>query len=147
MTTPKHILVAEDEPTDVFLLRLAFTKAEIPVTLHFVRDGEDAVNYLKGEARYADRGMHPLPDLLLLDLKMPRLNGFDVLGWLRQQPGLKRLPVAILSSSRLAQDANRAYELGANSYLVKPCDLEKMFETVKRVREYWLELNQNPPGL
>src|SRR5262249_444814 len=131
MSNLKHVLVAEDESTDAFLLRLAFAKGRIPATLHFVVNGEEAIAYLKGETRYADRTTHPLPDLMLLDLKMPRVNGFDVLRWLRQQPGLKRLPVAVLSSSGLTEDLNLAYELGANCYLVKPCDLDKMLETVK----------------
>ena len=92
--------------------------------MHFVRDGQEAINYLEGEAAYEDREQYPLPDLMLLDLKMPRLNGFDVLSWLRQQPGLKRLLVTVLTSSDHPNDINRAYDLGVNSYLVKKCQQE-----------------------
>src|SRR5215510_2270454 len=126
MIINKKVLVADDEPTDVFLLQRAFAKARVTISLHVVRDGWTAIAYLKGEAPYSDRNAHPLPDLMLLDLKMPGLNGFEVLTWLRKQPGLKRLPVIVLTSSNLASDINRAYEMGANSYLVKPHEPAEM---------------------
>src|SRR5947208_1757705 len=140
----KKVLVAEDDPGDVFLLQRAFTIAEIPTTLHFVRDGQEAIDYLDGKKRYADRQAFPLPDLMLLDLKMPKLNGFDVLNWVRQQPGLKRLLITVLTSSDQPQDINRAYDLGANSYLLKPHGSTELAELVKRVEKYWLESNQRP---
>ena|SRR6267378_3473536 len=143
----KRVLIAEDDPTDVFLLQRAFAAAGIPATLHFVRDGQEAIDYLEGGATYADREAHPLPDLLLLDLKMPKLNGFDVLAWLRQQPGLKRLLVTVLTSSDQPTDINRAYDLGANSYLLKPHSSQELSELVKRVQKYWLEINQVPVAL
>src|SRR4051812_49319470 len=114
------ILVAEDETADAFFLKRAFAKAGVPTTLQFVRDGQEAIEYLAGEGEFANRLVHPLPHLLLLDLKMPRMDGFQVVGWVRQQPLLKRLPVIIFSSSDQEHDINRAYDLGANSYLVKP---------------------------
>jgi len=141
------VLVAEDDPGDVFLLERAFASAGVPASLHFVRDGQEAIDYLGGEAAYSDRTQHPLPDLLLLDLKMPRLNGFDVLEWLRQQPGLKRLPVTVLTSSDQPQDVNRAYDLGANSYLLKPHSSHDLSDLVKRVQKYWLEVNLHPNAL
>src|SRR5215213_4835322 len=95
----KRVLIAEDDPSDVFFLKRAFGLAGVPAVLTFVRDGQEALHYLDGESRYADRKAFPLPDLMLLDLKMPRLDGFDVLNWLRQQPGLKRLLVTVLTSS------------------------------------------------
>src|SRR5882724_10527721 len=110
------ILVAEDLPEDAEILRLAFLSAGVNVPLHFVKDGVEAIEYLKGEQHFGDRSKHPLPTLLLLDLKMPRLDGFDVLDWLRLQPGLRRLLVVVLTSSDMPDDVNRAYELGANSY-------------------------------
>jgi len=140
----KRVLIAEDDPTDIFLLQRAFAVAEVPAILHVVRDGQEAIDYLEGEASYADRQAHPLPDLLLLDLKMPKLNGFDVLSWLKRQPGLKRLLVTVLTSSDQPQDINRAYDLGANSYLLKPHGSQELSDLVKRVQKYWLEVNQVP---
>ena len=143
----KKVLIAEDDPSDIFLLRRAFSVAGVPAALHFVRDGQEAIDYLGGESDYSDRESHPLPDLLLLDLKMPRMNGFDVLAWLRQQPGLKRLPVTVLTSSDQPQDVNRAYDLGANSYLLKPHNSQELSDLVKRVQNYWLEINLRPDAL
>src|SRR5438067_621849 len=136
-----RVLIAEDDPIDVFLLERAFATAAVPASLRFVRDGQEAIDYLEGKDRYADRQANPLPDLMLLDLKMPRLNGFDVLGWVRKQPGLKRLLVTILTSSDQSTDINRAYDLGANSYLLKPHRSDQLTELVQRVERYWLDLN------
>lgn len=143
----KRVLIAEDDASDVFLLKRAFTMAQIPANLHFVRDGQEAIDYLDGEAAYNDRAAHPLPDLLLLDLKMPKLNGFDVLTWLRRQPGLKRLLVTVLTSSDQPNDINRAYDLGANSYLLKPHNSSELSELVAQVKRYWFDLNQLPVSL
>jgi len=140
----KIILVAEDDPTDAFFLQRAFGKTGVSIGLEFVRDGQEAIDYLRGEPPYADRKTHPLPQLLLLDLKMPRLNGFEVLDWLRNQPQLKRLLVIVFSSSAELGDIDRAYDLGANSYLVKPHASEQLMELVHRVEKYWLESNQGP---
>jgi CheY-like chemotaxis protein len=143
----KRVLIAEDDPSDVFLLKRAFTLANIPATLHFVRDGQEAIDYLGGDDPYKDRAVYPLPDLMLLDLKMPRLNGFDVLTWLRRQPGLKRLLVTVLTSSDQPDDINRAYDLGANSYLLKPHNSTHLSELVAQVKRYWLDLNRCPVAL
>jgi len=143
----KRVLIAEDDPSDAFLLKRAFTLANIPATLHFVRDGQEAIDYLQGDDRYKDRAVYPLPDLMLLDLKMPRLNGFDVLSWLRRQPGLKRLLVTVLTSSDQPDDINRAYDLGAISYLLKPHNSSHLSELVAQVKRYWLDLNQCPVAL
>src|ERR1043166_8521303 len=143
----KRVLIAEDDPSDIFLLQRAFAAAQVPASLHFVRDGQEAIDYLEGEASFADRTTYPLPDLMLLDLKMPRLNGFDVLNWLRQKPGLKRLLVTVLTSSDQPTDINRAYDLGANSYLVKPHIMNELAELVIRVSKYWLEANRHPVSL
>jgi CheY-like chemotaxis protein len=147
MTTTKKVLVAEDQPMDVYLLKRAFFTVRVPTTLHFVVDGQEAIDYLSGANEYADRTVHPLPDLMLLDIKMPRLDGFQVLAWLRKQPSLKRLPVIMFSSSDLARDVDRAYELGANSFLVKPRNLDFMSDLVRLLEEYWLDLNRGPVTL
>ena len=114
------ILLAEDDPNDVFFMKRAFEKAQLPNPLVVVSDGEETIRYLKGEGVYADRARYPLPGLLLLDLRMPRRGGFEVLDWLRRQPGLKRLMTVVLTSSAESPDINHAYDLGANSYLLKP---------------------------
>ena len=138
------ILVAEDDTTDAFLLKRTFAKVEVPARLHFVRDGQEAIDYLSGQGSFADRQRHPIPNLFLSDLKMPRLDGFQVLDWLRRQPGLKRMPVVILSSSNEPRDVNRAYDLGVNSYLIKPHSVERLTDLVHRLHLYWLETNSNP---
>ena len=138
------ILLAEDDPNDILLVQRAFEKSNITTPLHIVRDGEEAVAYLSGERDFANRERHPLPVLLLMDLKMPRKSGLEVLEWLRQQPGLRRLPVVVLTSSNQSPDINRAYDLGANSYLVKPAGFDSLLELVKSLNVYWLILNEKP---
>ena len=101
--------------------------------------------YLNGDLQYGDRERYPLPVLLLMDLKMPRKSGLEVLEWLRQQTGgLRRLPVVVLTSSNQSLDINRAYDLGANSYLVKPAGFDSLLELVKNLDMYWLILNEKP---
>lgn len=138
------ILLAEDDKNDVLLIERSFSKARIINPVVCVENGEQAVAYLKGEGAYADRRQHPLPLLLLLDLKLPRLSGHEVLKWLRQEPLLKRLPVVVLTSSRQPEDINRAYELGANSYLVKPVVFEEFATLMRQLQMYWLMLSEHP---
>jgi CheY-like chemotaxis protein len=138
------ILLAEDDPNDVLLIRRAFQRTQVANPLQVVRDGEEAVGYLSGQGPFADRERHPLPVLMLMDLKMPRKSGLEVLEWVRQQPGLKRLPITVLTSSNQGPDVNRAYELGANSYLVKPAGFDSLLELVKNLDMYWLILNEKP---
>jgi CheY-like chemotaxis protein len=136
--------MAEDDENDVFFVERAFKQAQIANPLHRVQDGEEAMAYLRGDGQYADRDKFPIPYLLLLDLKMPRKNGFEVLAWLKQQPGLKRLPVVVLTSSKEDPDVNRAYELGANTYLVKPVKFEGLVDMMKTLNLYWLILAEKP---
>jgi CheY-like chemotaxis protein len=136
--------MVEDDENDVYFIQRAFKRAEISNPLHYVRDGEEAINYLSGEPPYDDREKHPLPHLMLLDLKMPRKNGFDVLEWVREQPGLKRLPIVVLTSSREDSDVKRAYDLGANTYLAKPLQLEDLVQMVKALNLYWLNMAERP---
>ena len=110
--------------------------------MRFVTDGQEAVDYLAGIGKFEDRKANPLPRLLLLDLKMPLLDGFDVLRWMRKQPVLYRLPVAVLTSSNLDNDVDRAYDLGANSYIVKPGSLMGYAGLVQTLHKYWAELNR-----
>jgi len=138
------ILLAEDSEDDVFLMERAFKKAKLTNPLRIVSDGEQALAYLKGEGEYADRNKYPFPGLLLLDIKMPRMNGLEVLSAIRQDPQLKRLVVIFLTASNLEQDVNKAFDLQANSYLVKPSDTDAMVETLEKVEGYWLRINQYP---
>lgn len=138
------ILLAEDDANDVLLIKRAFSRSRIVNPIACVGNGEETVAYLKGEGPYADRGQHPLPLLLLLDLKLPRLSGHEVLQWLRGQRLLKRLPVVVLTSSRESADINRAYELGANSYLVKPVASEEFSALMRHLQMYWLMLSEHP---
>jgi CheY-like chemotaxis protein len=138
------ILLVEDDANDVLLIRRAFAKADIQNLVHTVEDGDAAVAYLAGEGTYADRDDHPLPAVVLLDLKLPRRSGLEVLEWVRTVPGLRRLPIVVLTSSRESTDVNRAYDLGANSYLVKPVGFDALSDLVRILRGYWLEWNEKP---
>jgi CheY-like chemotaxis protein len=136
--------LAEDNSTDALMVQRAFKKANLHNTVQVVEDGDKAVAYLAGDGFFADRERYPVPVLLLLDLKLPRRSGLEVLEWLRQQPVLKRLPVVVLTSSQDRFDINRAYDLGANSYLVKPVAFDPLLEMVKTLGLYWVLLNEKP---
>jgi CheY-like chemotaxis protein len=138
------ILLVEDNPTDVMLIRRAVAKANIGNPLHIVGDGDLAVDYLSGHGEYADRTQFPLPGVVLLDLKLPRRSGLEVLQWRREQDALRRIPVVVLTSSNQSQDVNRAYDLGVNSYLVKPVEFEELREMLGQVNVYWIDLNVKP---
>src|SRR5437867_9310358 len=141
MLDGQFILLADDDPNDVLLIQRAFQKAGLPHILKVVSDGSDAIDYLSGRGEYSDREKFPLPFLVLLDLKMPGTDGFEVLQWVRSDHDAKRLLVVVLSSSDLQEDVDRAYELGANSYLVKPVVFDEMVHWVKRFEAYWSEIN------
>ncbi len=146
MLTNQFILLAEDDPNDVLLIQRAFQKAGLKDSLKTVRDGEQAINYLAGREGFSNRSRFPLPFLLLLDLKMPGTDGFEVLQWVRSEPEFKRLLVVVLTSSNLQADVDRAYELGANSYLVKPVEFAEMVNMIQRFEAYWSEINRMPTG-
>lgn len=143
---PEHavILLAEDEEDYVVLIRHAFSKANIPNPLYVVSNGEEAISYLQGEAKFANRDEYPLPDLFLLDLKMPRVNGFEVLRWVRQQPGLSKLRILVLTSSDEIRDVNEAYQLGANSFLVKPSEFQDLAWLSRLIQDFWLKASEAP---
>jgi CheY-like chemotaxis protein len=138
------ILLVEDNPDDVLLIKRAFKKAGLAHSLQIASHGEAAVDYLAGAGPYADRDKHPFPVLMLLDLQLPRRSGHEVLAWLREQEGLRRLPVVVLTSSREPNDINRAYDLGANSYLVKPVSFDTLLDMVQVLERYWLALAERP---
>ncbi len=132
------ILLVEDDENDVLLLQRAFKRANLPYPLQVVRTGNEAIQYLAGEGRHADRRKYPLPFLVLLDLRMPGRDGFEVLRWLRATPGLEQILAVVLTSSEADPDVIKAYELGANSYLVKPGgDEAQLEELLKLIERYW----------
>ena len=145
--SPVVILYVEDEESDVVLLQHVLTKAGIQNPLQTVKDGKAAKDYLAGKEPFADRTAHPLPDLVLLDLNLPYWSGFEVLEWLRQQPQLRRLPVVVFTSSSRPDDIARAYDAGANGYLVKPNALADLTNLVLALHEFWLRHNQFPKAL
>ena len=138
------VLHVEDDPNDVLLFQHACQKAGVALNLRVVADGAEAIAYLRGTDGFADRQQHPLPRLVLLDLKMPRVNGFEVLAWIRKEKSFRSLPVVVLSSSNHAVDVQRAYDVGANSYLVKPVDFNSLVALAGNVHQYWLTLNEWP---
>jgi len=144
MNSKQVILHVEDDPNDVLLVGLAFRKPGVGISLQVVNDGEQAVQYLSGQGAYADRHAFPIPALVLLDVKLPRRSGLEVLSWVRGCEQLRRLPIVMLTSSNQSADVNRAYDLMANSYLVKPSALEDLVELIKKITGYWLELNVTP---
>jgi len=134
------ILVVDDSKDYVFLLCRAFKRAGLQHSLIHVSDGEEAVDYLTGENRFSDRARYPLPNLMLLDVKMPRLNGFDVLHWLVTRTDLKKLRVIMFSSSFEREDVEKAKVLGATDYLTKPTGSEGFDQVVQTIASKWLSL-------
>lgn len=130
------ILIAEDDENDVFLIKRAFSQAQFDNPLQVVQNGEEAIAYLKGDPPFQDREKYPTPALLLLDLKMPRKDGFDVLTWVRDHPEFNSLSIVVLTSSQESRDVNRAYALGASSYLVKPANFISLVDMMNRLKEY-----------
>jgi CheY-like chemotaxis protein len=141
-------LLLEDSEDDALLVQRAFQKGNILNPLITLRNGEEGMAYLLGLGAYHDRQQFPLPALILLDLKLPGMNGFDFLRWLRQHPGLEKIRVVVLSSSERVRDIDLAYKLGANSYLIKPLDFERFVEISMALNGYWLWVDQLPedPG-
>ncbi len=146
MEKPATILLVEDNRMDVELTLDAFKEARLENKILFVTNGQDALDYLFRRGNYADRNTYPMPDLILLDLKLPRVDGFEVLRQIKSTEILKRLPVIILTSSKDEGDRALSYDIGANSYLVKPVSFEGFLGVVKQIEGYWLSLNIAPPG-
>lgn len=144
MQEQAFILLVEDRDDDVLLLKRSFQKAGLTNPMQLVRNGEEALNYLSGIGKYSNRAEFPLPDLMLLDLKMPRLDGFEVLRWIRTHKDLAGMRVVVLSSSESIRDVNLAYALGANSFLVKPSDFNEFVELSGFINDYWFVLSRAP---
>ena len=130
----------EDEESDRLILELGFQKARLTHPVVIVRDGQEAVDYLSGARQFVDRSAHPLPGLLILDLKMTRMNGFDVLLWLATQPQFKALPEVVLSSSSDDSDMKKARQLGAREYFVKPHNLDDLVRIVHQMQTHWWDV-------
>ena len=146
MQTLKTILQVEDDLNDVYLVSRSLRKAEIACHLHVATDGMQAINYLQGVGGYADRNKHPMPDLILLDLKLPRMMGLEVLEWIRKQLG-NRIVVIVLTSSALESDIAKAYALGTNAFLIKPTDISVLQSMLKTACGFWLTHNTPPPEI
>jgi len=138
------VLHIDDDPNDTALVQAAARKAGVRFDLHNVEDGEQAIAYLSGLGIYDERTRYPLPSLILLDLKMPRATGFEVLKWIRKHPELGKIPVIILSGSELQDDIQHGYMVGANSYLVKPLGFESLVGLIKNINAIWLTIPKRP---
>ena len=145
MSDQALFLLVEDNDDHVVLIRRAFTKSKVINPLQVVRTGEDAIAYLEGTGGFSNRAEFPLPALILLDLKLTGMDGFDVLRWIRQQPTLRAIRVVVLTSSNAIGDVNLAYQLGANSFLVKPTDFSRYLEIAQLLKAWWLDYNQFAP--
>lgn len=145
ITHPARILLVEDNRLDVELTLDAFRNARVANVIHVCTGGQEALDYLFGRGEFADRSRNPLPDIVLLDLKMPGVDGFEVLRQAKAAPEIRRIPIVVLTSS--AEDGDRvlSYESGANSYLVKPVSFDGFLEVVGKIEDYWLVLNVGPP--
>jgi two-component system response regulator len=143
--TRKTILLVEDDRDDEELTLRALRRSNIRNEVIVARDGAEALEILFGDGKFMDREMDLLPAVVLLDLKLPKINGIEILRRIRQDPRTRRLPVVVLTSSRHERDRDEVYELGANSYICKPVDFEKFTEAIGHLGMYWVLLNELPP--
>ncbi len=139
------ILLVEDDQNDVLLTKLAFEQAGIENPLHVVGDGREALDYFEGTGEYADRQKYPLPYLVLLDLKLPRAQGLEVLSWVRARSEFDSTIVIVLTASNSAEDLAAAYRLGANAYVDKPSGMEQLCRLAQAIRDFWLVHNRVAP--
>jgi CheY-like chemotaxis protein len=140
--------MADDSPEDIFFVQRALEKTRLSYVFNSVPDGSEAIAYLKGEGQYADRRKFVFPNVLLCDLKMPLLSGFDVLEWLQEHPDCKVIPTIIFSSSALESDVHQSYVLGANAFLQKPASLDDLIKMMRNLYSFWrdCEVPAPPPG-
>jgi CheY-like chemotaxis protein len=138
------LLVVEDNEDDIFFIDRIFRQIEARCHLKFARDGVEAVEYLAGQGRYKDREEYPIPTMILMDLKMPRMNGFEVLEWMQKRPEIRLIPTVVVTSSTLQDDVTRAYRLGANAVMNKPVDKDSLTQMLKSFHVYWSEYVEMP---
>lgn len=139
------ILYVEDEENDVMFMRHAWKKAGLLNPLQVVTDGEQAMHHLAGEGKYANREEYPMPFLVLLDLKLPKVSGLELIKWIREQPAIHTLQVVILTSSNQPVDIHAAHALRANAYLIKPPDAEGLAQMAASLKDFWMSRAQTPP--
>jgi len=144
--TPITLLMADDDPDDRMMAREAFEESRLSNPLRFVSDGEELMDYLCRRGPFADSAAYPFPGLLLLDLNMPRKDGREVLREIRADPALRRLPIVVLTTSRADEDIVRSYELGVNSFIVKPVTFAGLVEVLRTLGRYWFEVVALPPA-
>ena len=143
--TLKPLMIVEDNPDDIFFIKRAFLRLNVGNPLLLLRDGEQAIEYLSGAGDFNDRGKYPIPIFMLLDLKLPRVSGFEVLRWLRSRESeISLIPVIVLTSSSNPSDINKAYRFGANSYITKPNKPEELVSLFKIMNVYWTHFNKPP---
>jgi CheY-like chemotaxis protein len=138
------LLIVEDSEDDIFFIKRIFQQIAARCDLQFARDGIEAVDYLAGKGQFSDRGAYPLPTVILMDLKMPRMNGFEVLEWMQKQPDIKLIPTVVVTSSTLQEDVTRAYRLGANAVMNKPVDKDSLTQMLKTFHVYWTDFVELP---
>jgi CheY-like chemotaxis protein len=139
-----HILIVDDDENDIFFVKRAFTEIDVHCKFQMLKNGQEVIDYLVGIGTYADREKYPLPMMILMDLKMPVMDGFEVLAWLRSKPGIKVIPTIVFSSSDLPKDITRAYELGANSFMTKSVTYDGLLTKLQTLSHYWLEHCKHP---
>lgn len=142
---PAVILLVEDDPGDQVLTRRSLAAGEIDHELYIVQDGKEALDYLFHRGQYGDPANSPRPDLILLDINLPKIDGKQVLKEIKKEPGLRRIPVVILSTSQADKDVRETYDLGVSSYIAKPMDVKKFRNVVLKLQEYWLKIGLLPP--
>lgn len=146
--TNMTLLMVEDDESDAFLLQKAFLRVDQNATIHIVPDGKEAIAYLKGEGIYSDRTKYAFPRVLITDLKMPRMNGFELLAWLKNHPECNVIPTIVFSASRLPPDVTKAYQLSANAFFQKPTDFDRLVELIELNFRFWraAEVPLDDPG-
>lgn len=142
MSDGVRVLIAEDQESEREIYKAALRKCGGP-DAYFVHDGVDCIDYLRGEKQFADRAIYPFPTCMLLDLKMPRLNGFEVLKWMFDHPDCRVIPTVVMSNSNMEDDIDKAYKLGANAFFTKPSTLREMVEVLALIHHFWT-VSQRP---